>query len=47
LEFEIINKDPTIINKDVLKQILIDAGKYYGIGDYRPDYGLFEVIKFE
>jgi hypothetical protein len=47
LEFEIVNKDPTIINKDVLKQILIDAGKYYGIGDYRPDYGLFEVIKFE
>jgi len=47
LEFEIINKDPTIINKDVLKQILIDAGKYYGIGDYRPDYGLFEVVKFE
>jgi hypothetical protein len=47
LEFEIVNKDPTIINKDVLKQILIDAGKYYGIGDYRPDYGLFEVINFE
>jgi hypothetical protein len=47
LEFEIVNKDPTIINKDVLKQILIDAGKYYGIGDYRPDYGLFEVINFK
>jgi hypothetical protein len=47
LKFKIINKDPTIIHKDTLKQILIDAGKYYGIGDFRPEYGLFEVVSFE
>jgi hypothetical protein len=47
LEFKIINKDPTIIHKDTLKQILIDAGKYYGIGDFRPEFGLFEIVSFE
>lgn len=46
LEFEIINKDPTIIHQDTLKKILIDAGKYYGLGDFRPEYGLFELIYF-
>jgi len=47
LEFYIINLDPGILKKNVVKQILVDAGKYYGIGDYRPEYGLFEVVKFE
>jgi len=47
LEFTIINLDPTILKKDVLKQILIDAGKFYGIGDYRPEFGLFKVVRFE
>jgi hypothetical protein len=47
LEFEITNNDPTIIHSDTLKRILIDAGKYCGLGDYRPEFGLFEVEKFE
>jgi tetratricopeptide (TPR) repeat protein len=47
LELEIINKDPAVIQKETLKKILEDAGKYYGIGDYAPNYGLFEVISFE
>jgi len=47
LEFEIVNKDPTVIHRDTLKRILIDAGKYYGLGDYRPEFGLFDVVKFE
>ena len=47
LEFKIINKDPTIIHEDTLEKILIDAGKYYGIGDYRPEYGLFEIVEFK
>jgi len=46
LEFKIINKDPTIIHSDTLLKILIDAGKYYGIGDYRPEFGLFQVTEF-
>ena len=47
LEFKIINKDPTIIHTDTLRRILEDAGKYYGIGDYRPEFGLFKIEKFE
>lgn len=47
LEFKIINKDPTIIHMETLKRILEDAGKFYGIGDFRPEYGLFKVISFE
>jgi len=47
LNFEIVNKDPTVIHKDVLRKILEDAGKYYGLGDLRPEFGLFEVERFE
>jgi hypothetical protein len=47
LEFEIVNRDPTIIQREMLQRILADAGRYYGIGDYRPEFGLFEVEKFE
>jgi len=31
----------------VAKQILENAGLYYGIGDWRPKFGLFEVIFWE
>lgn len=31
----------------IVKQVLETAGFYYGIGDYRPRYGLFEVVNFE
>ena len=43
----IVNKDPKILARDIIKQILIDAGRWYGLCDYRPEFGLFEVEKFE
>jgi len=46
LTFNILNIDDRI-RKEVLKQILIDAGRYFGVGDNRPRFGRFEVIKFE
>ena len=46
LEFEINNGDPTIIHQDTLEKILTDAGRYYGLGDFRPEFGLFEVEEF-
>jgi hypothetical protein len=46
LEFIINLVDPTIVPA-TLQEILNDAGRYIGIGDYRPRYGLFEVTKFE
>lgn len=47
LEFRIVNLDPGLLKSDVIKQILIDAGRYYGLGDYRPEFGRFKVEKFE
>jgi hypothetical protein len=35
------------ITPHVLKDILTEAGKYHGIGDWRPRFGRFEVKKFE
>lgn len=46
IEFEIKNIDPTVIHKDTLEKILADAGKFYGLGDFRPEFGLFELEKF-
>lgn len=47
LEFEIINNDPTVVHSDTLEKIMKDAGRYYGLGDFRPEFGLFEVTKFK
>lgn len=46
LSFSIINTDERI-RGEILKEILSDAGRYFGIGDYHPRFGRFEVIKFE
>ena len=46
LEFIIEIVDP-IITPDVLKQIIEDAGKYNGLLDFRPLYGLFKLTTFE
>lgn len=36
-----------MLNQTTLKEILETAGKYKGVGDYRPEYGRFEVVGFE
>jgi len=46
LNFVILIKDERIQPK-VLKELLINAGKFHGIGDFRPRFGLFEVSSFE
>jgi len=46
LNFEVVNLDPTVIHADILRKILDDAGKFCGLGDYRPEYGLFRVERF-
>ncbi|KPA15232.1 hypothetical protein MHK_004565 [Candidatus Magnetomorum sp. HK-1] len=45
LEFKIQIRDDRIEGL-IVKEVLENAGKYHGIGDYRPRYGLFEVTKF-
>lgn len=46
IEFSVEITDP-IIRGSELKQFIVDAGKYCGICDYRPEYGLFELMSFE
>ena len=46
LEFTIINKDPNVLLRDTMKRIIEDAGKWIGLGDYRPEFGLFNVEEF-
>jgi hypothetical protein len=46
LDFQILNIDERI-TPNIIKSALDDAGKFIGIGDYRPRYGRFEVVKFE
>lgn len=47
LEFVIVNKDPQVLLRDTMKRVVEDAGKWIGLGDFRPEFGLFEVVKFE
>ena len=42
--FEIIDEN---LNYLVLKEILEAAGKYKGVGDFRPEFGRFEVVEFK
>jgi hypothetical protein len=46
LEFQILNIDERI-TPAIIKSVLADAGKFIGMGDYRPRYGRFEVVRFE
>jgi len=46
LEFTAELIDP-IITPDNIKQIIRDAGKYNGLLDFRPLYGLFELVTFK
>lgn len=43
-KLEVINPD---LDYKVLNEIMIYAGKYIGIGDYRPKFGRFVVSRFE
>jgi len=36
-----------VMRPQVLKELLIDAGTYKGLCDFRPLYGLFEVTKWQ
>lgn len=35
------------INQTTLKEILESAGRFKGVGDFRPEYGRFEVIEYK
>lgn len=35
------------LDSNIIKDILVEAGKYKGVGDFRPEYGRFEVTEFK
>jgi len=47
LRFTVVNKDPTVLLRDIMRKVVEDAGKWIGLGDFRPEFGLFELKKFE
>jgi hypothetical protein len=42
-----INFDEARISKNTLREVLEEAGKTKGIGDYGPKFGRFDVVSFE
>jgi len=46
LEFTIINSDERV-TPNIIKDTLSDAGKFFGIGDFRPKFGRFEITEFK
>ena len=38
---------PQYIDPRMLNQVLGDAGRLVGVGDFRPTFGRFSVTKFE
>jgi hypothetical protein len=44
-EIEIIL--PEYINRQLLQAVVMNAGRLVGLGDFRPTYGRFTVVRFE
>lgn len=38
---------PEYVNSDMLNRLIADAGRLIGVGDFRPTYGRFVIVKFE
>lgn len=45
--FVFMSNLPEYVDKKYLYTLLIDAGRLIGVGDFRPTYGRFQVVKFE
>ena len=45
-EFSLLVLDDQM-QKEILKEIVEYAGKFVGIGDWRPHFGRFEIVKFK
>lgn len=46
LEFTANIVDP-LITAQQLREIIESAGRYVGLGDFRPEFGLFDLVSFE
>lgn len=46
-EFQLMVMLPEYIARDDLNQVITNAGRLIGLGDFRPTYGRFNIAKFE
>lgn len=46
VEFDIQINLPEYIEPSILNEVIANAGRLLGIGDFRPTYGQFQVTKF-
>lgn len=46
-EFVLMVQTPEYISTDLLKEVLDNAGRLIGVGDFRPTYGRFTVVGYE
>lgn len=46
-EFELMVMLPEYISRDDLHQVITNAGRLIGLGDFRPTYGRFHITRFE
>jgi hypothetical protein len=40
-----VEYDPEVMNVEQVLEALIQAGRYVGLGDWRPEFGRFEVVR--
>ncbi len=46
-DFQFMVNTPEYISPDALLETLTTAGRLIGVGDFRPTYGRFQVVRFE
>jgi hypothetical protein len=46
-DFQLMVNLPEYVPQDVLQEVLASAGRLIGVGDFRPTYGRFAVVRFE
>lgn len=46
-EFQLMVNLPEYITPDILHEVISSAGKLIGVGDFRPTFGRFSVVRFE
>lgn len=45
--FQLLVNLPEYVAPDILNETIQNAGRFVGVGDYRPTYGRFQVVAFE
>jgi hypothetical protein len=45
--FELMVQTPEYISRDLLHGVVANAGRLVGLGDFRPTYGRFQLLKFD